>query len=208
MTAFWSFCQCALFKPMQITVNRKSCEDNFTHLRHQSVCELLFFRSVCTSRSNDTHKRLGHLAEQSPLSLSFKLVFVLLWRISFSSVLLSSPLFPSFFSLSSFDAMMEMCVPGGPLIKTQGIWLLISDKNITLFVVQRKRSGWGFTQENLPSPLPTKSRLRPLPSKRNVNQTRAWGLLKRSSSGGHCGHCVPLMNGEDNPMCPTDLTLD
>lgn len=112
------------------------------------------------------------------------------------------------FSLSSFDAMMEMCVPGGPLIKTQGIWLLISDKNITLFVVQRKRCGWGFSQENLPSPLPTKSRLRPLPSKRNVNQTRAWGLLKRSSSGGHFSHCVPLMNGKDNPMCPTDLTLD
>ncbi len=95
------------------------------------------FWPVYTSRSNDTDKRFGHLAEQSPLSLSFKLLFVLLWRFSFS-ILLSSPLFPSF-SLSSFDAMMEMCVPGGPLIKTQGIWLLISDKNITLFVVQRKK---------------------------------------------------------------------
>lgn len=90
----------------------------------------------------------------------------------------------------------------------QEIWLLISDKNIKLFVVQRKRCGWGFTRENLPSPLPTKSRLRPLPSKRNVNQTRAWGLLKRSSSGGHFSHCASLVNGKDNPMCPTDLTLD
>lgn len=50
------------------------------------------FWFICNRQSNDTDKRFGHLAEQSPLSLSFKLLFVLLWRISFSSVLLSSHL--------------------------------------------------------------------------------------------------------------------
>lgn len=67
------------------------------------------FWFICKRQSNDTDKRFGHLAEQSPLSLSFKLLFVLLWRISFSSVLLSSPLFPSYF-LSHLLARWWRCV--------------------------------------------------------------------------------------------------
>lgn len=62
-----------------------------------------------TNQSNNTDKGFGHLAEQSPLSLSFKLLVVLLWRIFFSSILLSSLLFPSFFSLIFWRDDGDVC---------------------------------------------------------------------------------------------------
>lgn len=108
------------------------------------------------------------------------------------SVSLPVSLFPSI-----CDMMMEMCIPGGLLIKTQEIWLLISSKHHSLSLFAKGKYVAGICPERIDLPAsPTKNWSLP-PAVTESYQSRGCEVCwERLSSNGHYCHCISLTHGE------------
>lgn len=106
-------------------------------------------------------------------------------------VSVSSPVSYSWLSfLSTFDAMMEMCIPGGLLIQTQEIRLLISSKHhsLSLFSKGKYVAGVCPKRTDLPHHLP-KSCFPP--AVRENYQSRGCEVHWKSlSSCGNSNRCI------------------
>lgn len=122
----------------------------------------------------------------------FRSLFLILWLFCRFSVSLPVSLLPS-----TCDMMMEMCIPGGLLIKTQEIWLLISSKHHSLPLFAKGKYVAGICPERIDLPAsPTKNWSLP-PAVTESYQSRGCEVCwKRLSSIGHYCHCISLMHGE------------
>lgn len=92
---------------------------------------------------------------------------------------------------------MEMCIPGGLLIKTQEIWLLISSKHHSLSLFAKGKYVAGICPKRIDLPMsPTKNWSLPPAVTESYQSGGCEVCWKRLSSSGHYCHCISLTHGE------------